>query len=385
MLYPQVPWKYVFTCSFLALAAAAVEAQETPGIRWRTDYNTARKEAEAKKLPMLIDFITEPCGFCHKMDQTTFSDPRVANMINERFIPLKINNKVDEKLARAVNIGLFPTIVLAGPDGLILKSKIGWHPADELHEMMQETLASLAPPDAMQERYRAAKKMEEGGDYVQAISTLRDILADGKGRPIQNDAQELLKNIDRRAELRLAKAKEFQDKGLNTEAHEAYTEIAKEFAGAAASRKALDLRSALDQANKELPVLQRNKRASDLLVQAQGFYTTKDYVLCLDRCDKVLQNYGDLPEGLQAHALAKQIRSNPQWMQNASDALGEQLCGIWLAIADNHLKQGELQRAEYWLRKVMNSFPGTRLAESAQIRLNQLQGTVPTSNSVAGP
>src|SRR6266478_6170365 len=86
-------------------------------VEWRQDYNAARREASEKGKPLVIDFGTENCFYCKKLDSTTFRDPAVVGLMNERFIPLKIDANREAPLAEALHVERYPTIVLAGPDG----------------------------------------------------------------------------------------------------------------------------------------------------------------------------------------------------------------------------------------------------------------------------
>jgi outer membrane protein assembly factor BamD (BamD/ComL family) len=53
---------------------------------------------------------------------------------------------------------------------------------------------------------------------------------------------------------------------------------------------------------------------------------------------------------------------------------------LYLALADTWLKRGQPQQAVFYLERVVQSFPNTRHAEAAQIRLSQIQG--PASKAV---
>src|SRR5438067_2367502 len=72
----------------LALCAGTSWAQE---IAWRDNYNAARKEAKDRGIPLVLDFGTDNCFWCKKLDETTFRDPTVATVLNEQFIPLRID------------------------------------------------------------------------------------------------------------------------------------------------------------------------------------------------------------------------------------------------------------------------------------------------------
>jgi hypothetical protein len=91
-------------------------------------------------------------------------------------------------------------------------------------------------------------------------------------------------------------------------------------------------------------------------------------------------NFADLPEGTEATQLAAEIKSNPEWAKQAAEQLGDRLSVLYLALADTWLKRGQPQQAVFYLERVVQSFPNTRHAEAAQIRLSQIQG--PASKSV---
>jgi thioredoxin-like negative regulator of GroEL len=372
----------VLSMILLALGSARLNAQDTPTIKWRTDYFAARKEAEAKNLPVLIDFVRPNCPPCAKMEQYTFTDARILKSLNEKFIPLKINGLEDAQLASHLNISLFPTLVLATPDGRIAQTLIGYQDADILHDHLQRVLASITPSNAMQKDYQNALKWEASGDHPRALLALKNILEDSKGGALQKNALELWKKIEKRADERLAQVKGQIDRGQQVEALDSLTELQRQFPGLPASTEASDLIAKLLQSNGDLKNAQRTRRVRELLVQAQDFYKSKDYIPCLDRCEIILGKYGDLPEGQQAFALAAEIKNNPEWLQAAADVMTDRLGGVYLALSDSYLKRGETRLAQVYLQRVIQAFPGSRMAESAQIRLTQLQGIPPEKKGV---
>jgi len=61
-------------------------------------------------------------------------------------------------------------------------------------------------------------------------------------------------------------------------------------------------------------------------------------------------------------------------LQQACDSLSDRLGGLYLALGESWLKKGQPQQAALYLERVVRSFPGTRQAETAQIRLSAIQG-----------
>src|SRR5437764_7007061 len=105
-------WYFVIA---IVLSACARPAP-AQSVQWRSDYNAARKEATEKGRPILLDFGTENCMWCKKLDHTTFREPSVVALINESFIALKVDAEREPILTQALRIQTYPTLVVAGPE-----------------------------------------------------------------------------------------------------------------------------------------------------------------------------------------------------------------------------------------------------------------------------
>src|SRR5262249_46953465 len=135
-------------------------------VQWRQDYNKARREAEEKNRPLLLDVGTTNCTWCRKLDATTFRDAQIVATLNEQFIPLKVDGSRDSALADALRIDSYPTLVLAAPDGKILGIYPGYVDAAKLGEMLQKALASLDSPERMNRDYQLAARAIAASDYA---------------------------------------------------------------------------------------------------------------------------------------------------------------------------------------------------------------------------
>lgn len=361
-------------------AAAPASAQQ---VKWRYDYNAARKEAEDAKLPLIIDFGTENCFWCKKLDQTTFLDSDVSGVMNDKFIPLKIDANKDANLANALQIQSYPTIVLATPDGKILERIVGYKESAEFQLILRRTLASISPAtpapapapadpkvDQMVRDYQEAAKAIAVSDFTRAIVLLKGILEDGKDRPVQVKAKQLYNDLEQQAAGRLVRARQLQEKGQSKEAGEIAADLVRLYPG---TQAAADANVMLTQ-NPDVRDQQRAKRARELLAQAKEDFRTQQYLCCLDRCELLTTSYADLPEGMQAIQLGSEIKNNPEWMRSACENLSDRLGLLYLSLAETWIRKGDPTQATHYLERVVQSFPNSRQAEAAQVRLSYLKG-----------
>ena len=72
----------------LLFADAPAYGADKP-VEWRADYDSARKEATAKALPLFLEFHTDDCYHCRRLEAGPLRDSAVSSVLNERYIPLR--------------------------------------------------------------------------------------------------------------------------------------------------------------------------------------------------------------------------------------------------------------------------------------------------------
>lgn len=355
----------------LLFAAATPGAAQT--VSWRQDYSAARKEAADKGLPIVIDFITDNCLWCKKMDASTFRDTAVIAAMNEQYVPLKVNADSDPTLAQTLRISQYPTLVLAAPDGKILGVLEGYQEAAALADTLRKAASPYVPPEWMTREFTEATRAYSSGDYARAATLFKGVVQDGKERPIQVRAKAVLTDIEQQAASRLAKAKLLHDRGQSVEAAEGLADLLKAFAGTQAAADGSAMLTSL-AARPDLQNHQRGRRARELLAQARDDYRTQQYLGCLERCELLTTTYADTPEATEALQLAAEVKDNPDHLARACDTLNLRMGAMYLTLAESWMKKGQPQQAQLCLERVQQVAPGTRQAELATVRLVKLSG-----------
>lgn len=89
-------------------------------IGWRPWSEKAFQEAQVADKPVLLAISAVWCHWCHVMDETSYSDPEVIRLINERYVPIRVDNDERPDVNRRYNMGGWPTTAFLTPDGEIV-------------------------------------------------------------------------------------------------------------------------------------------------------------------------------------------------------------------------------------------------------------------------
>jgi len=112
----------------LALLLAGHPLLAGEGIRWERDFQTAMRHATVSGKPIVIDFWADWCGWCERLDQTTYIDPLVVKL-SKQFVAVKVDTEGSPaQVAIAIQYGVtsLPTIAFLSPSGRQLLRVTGY-------------------------------------------------------------------------------------------------------------------------------------------------------------------------------------------------------------------------------------------------------------------
>lgn len=90
---------FIFLTTLITSATFAQTKPDSPNspVKWHT-IEEAEKLFNKSPRPIFIDTYTDWCGWCKKMDNETFSNPVIADLLNKKFYPVKFNAEGTENV-----------------------------------------------------------------------------------------------------------------------------------------------------------------------------------------------------------------------------------------------------------------------------------------------
>lgn len=87
----------IILVAVLAVISFGIQAQENK-INWLS-FEKAMEMNEKNPKPILVDIYTDWCGWCKKMDKTTYKNQVIVDYINEHYYPVKLNGEAKEDIS----------------------------------------------------------------------------------------------------------------------------------------------------------------------------------------------------------------------------------------------------------------------------------------------
>jgi uncharacterized protein YyaL (SSP411 family) len=109
-------------------------------IDWRPWSEEAFERARSEDKPILLSISAVWCHWCHVMDETTYSESGVIDLINHEYVPVRVDNDVRPDINQRYNMGGWPTTAFLTPQGDILTGAT-YLPADQMADALMRVAA----------------------------------------------------------------------------------------------------------------------------------------------------------------------------------------------------------------------------------------------------
>jgi len=112
-------------------------------ISWRTWSGEAFEEARRRDAPVLLAIGAPWCHWCHVMDERSYSDPDVVRIVQDRFVPVRVDADRRPDVDARYNLGGWPTTAVLNPEGRLLTGAT-YVPAGALRDWLSRVADSYS-------------------------------------------------------------------------------------------------------------------------------------------------------------------------------------------------------------------------------------------------
>ncbi len=139
----RIALTFIFAAMITVLAISCGQKKEAELTKltkapFDTTFVDAKMAAADGDKPIVIDFYTDWCTWCKKLDTEVYTDPRAIDFFSKKMVLYKTNAEVDTALAHQFNISGYPTLVMTDSKGNEIDRIIGYLPADEFLKQLED-------------------------------------------------------------------------------------------------------------------------------------------------------------------------------------------------------------------------------------------------------
>jgi uncharacterized protein YyaL (SSP411 family) len=148
-----------------------------PAVAWLPWGPEAFARARAERRPILLSISASWCHGCAVMDTASYADPRVAALIAERLVPVRVDADRRPDVNDRYNLDGWPTTVLLTPSGEMLTGTT-YLPAEGLLAMLEDVTSAYATGrDDLERRAEAATAARRSRPPTLALASDPDLAA----------------------------------------------------------------------------------------------------------------------------------------------------------------------------------------------------------------
>jgi thioredoxin-like negative regulator of GroEL len=139
--------------SVLALTLLLAGPTPAQGVQWEKSFDKAMARAEKDDKPIMVDFWADWCGWCHRLDRTTYVDPVVAAKA-ENFVTVKVNTEGGRRELEVVEtykVHNLPTILFLSSRGRQVMRVNGFQGPGQFPRTMDKALEAARRVAAWEE------------------------------------------------------------------------------------------------------------------------------------------------------------------------------------------------------------------------------------------
>src|SRR5579871_6324265 len=135
--------KIALVAGLISLGMAALAAE--PELKWQPWSDAAFAQAKAENKFVLLDLEAVWCHWCHVMDQTTYRDPKTVDLLNSKYVLVRVDQDSRPDLSNRYEDYGWPATVVFNGDGQEIVKRRGYLPPPQMASILQAIIDDPTP------------------------------------------------------------------------------------------------------------------------------------------------------------------------------------------------------------------------------------------------
>ena len=145
--------KIVRALAFVATFAASPSFAASDGIQWNGWNKDLFSRATAEKRFVILDLEAVWCHWCHVMEKTTYSDPKVIGLMDSKFLPVKVDQDANPDLSNRYGDYGWPATIVFNSDGTEIAKVRGYIEPERMEALLKAVIEDPSPGPSVGEAF----------------------------------------------------------------------------------------------------------------------------------------------------------------------------------------------------------------------------------------
>jgi uncharacterized protein YyaL (SSP411 family) len=139
--------------AFAVAALSASPCLAADDVKWSNWDSDLFARATAEKRFVILDLEAVWCHWCHVMEQTTYADPKVSELLASKYLPVKVDQDANPDLSNRYGDWGWPATIVFGPDGTEIAKIRGYIEPERMQALLKAVIDDPSPGPSVGEAF----------------------------------------------------------------------------------------------------------------------------------------------------------------------------------------------------------------------------------------
>jgi uncharacterized protein YyaL (SSP411 family) len=145
--------KFVRMLAFAMAAVAASPSLASEPVKWNGWDSDLFSRATAEKRFVILDLEAVWCHWCHVMEETTYADPKVEDLLASKYLPVRVDQDANPDLSSRYGDWGWPATIVFGPDGTEIAKIRGYIEPERMQALLKAVIDDPSPGPSVGEAF----------------------------------------------------------------------------------------------------------------------------------------------------------------------------------------------------------------------------------------